>query len=81
MLYEVITVTFILKSPENNLVTIGQFNPKSDGSFERTFVAGGPVITSYSIHYTKLYDPDGRRTGHRNGPPGPPRRLLVWRMR
>jgi len=36
-------VTFILKSPENNLVTIGQFNPKSDGSFERTFVAGGPL--------------------------------------
>jgi len=36
-------ITFVLKSPENNLVTIGQFNPKSDGSFERTFVAGGPL--------------------------------------
>ena len=36
-------ITFILKSPENNLVTIGQFNPKSDGTFERTFIAGGPL--------------------------------------
>ena len=36
-------ITFILKSPENNLVTIGQFTPRSDGSFENTFVAGGPL--------------------------------------
>ena len=36
-------ITFILKSPENNLVTIGQFSPRSDGSFENTFVAGGPL--------------------------------------
>jgi len=36
-------ITFILKSPENNLVTIGQFTPKSDGTFERTFIAGGPL--------------------------------------
>nr|WP_238536105.1 CFI-box-CTERM domain-containing protein [Candidatus Nitrosopumilus salaria] len=36
-------ITFILKSPENNLVTIGQFTPKSDGTFEHTFVAGGPL--------------------------------------
>ena len=36
-------ITFILTSPEKNFVTIGQFNPKSDGSFEHTFIAGGPL--------------------------------------
>ena len=36
-------VTYVIKSPENNLVTIGQVTPSSDGSFEYSFVAGGPL--------------------------------------
>jgi len=36
-------LTFIVKSPDNNIVTIGQLIPNSDGSFERTVVAGGPL--------------------------------------
>jgi len=34
-------LTFIIWSPDNNIVTIGQIIPNSDGSFEETFVAGG----------------------------------------
>ncbi len=34
-------LTFLIKSPDNNIVTIGQLTPNSDGSFEKTIVAGG----------------------------------------
>ncbi len=36
-------LTFIVKSPGNNIVTIGQLIPNSDGSFEKSIVAGGPL--------------------------------------
>ncbi|MFQ5476489.1 MAG: hypothetical protein ACE5DT_05600, partial [Nitrosopumilus sp.] len=36
-------LTFIVTSPDNNIVTIGQLVPNSDGSFEKSFVAGGPL--------------------------------------
>ena len=36
-------VTVIVKSPDNNLVSIGQIVPNSDGSFTHSFVAGGPL--------------------------------------
>ncbi len=36
-------LTFIVKSPDNNIVTIGQLIPNSDGSFEKSIVAGGPL--------------------------------------
>jgi len=36
-------VTYIVKSPENNLVTVGQLLPKSDGTFSFTFIAGGAM--------------------------------------
>ncbi len=36
-------LTFVIKSPDGNLVTIGQLTPKSDGSFMQSFVAGGPL--------------------------------------
>lgn len=38
-----LALTFVIKSPDGNLVTIGQLNPKSDGSFSHSFVAGGPL--------------------------------------
>ena len=34
-------VTYVVKSPENNLVTVGQLIPNSDGTFEFSFIAGG----------------------------------------
>ena len=34
-------VTYVVKSPDNNLVTIGQVIPNSDGSFDLSFIAGG----------------------------------------
>jgi len=36
-------LTFLILSPENNIVTIGQLIPNSDGSFEKRIVAGGPL--------------------------------------
>lgn len=36
-------VTYVVKSPENNLVTIGQLIPDSDGTFEFSFIAGGQL--------------------------------------
>ena len=39
-------VTVIVKSPDNNLVSIGQIIPNSDGSFTHSFVAGGPLWSS-----------------------------------
>jgi len=37
-------ITYIVKSPENNLVTIGQLIPKSDGSYTFSFIAGGTMF-------------------------------------
>ena len=34
-------ITYLIKSPDNNIVTIGQLTPSSDGSYEFTFTAGG----------------------------------------
>ncbi|MCH8085320.1 MAG: hypothetical protein IIC15_02690 [Thaumarchaeota archaeon] len=34
-------VTYLVKSPDNNIVGIGQLSPNSDGSFQFTFTAGG----------------------------------------
>jgi len=34
-------ITFVIKSPTNNLVTIGQITPSSDGSFQVDFTVGG----------------------------------------
>jgi len=36
-------VTYVVKSPENNLVTIGQLIPNPDGTFEFSFIAGGQL--------------------------------------
>ncbi|MCV0393191.1 MAG: hypothetical protein K5790_07905 [Nitrosopumilus sp.] len=36
-------LTFIITSPDNNIVGIGQITPNSDGSFSKSFVAGGPL--------------------------------------
>jgi len=36
-------LTFLVKSPANSIVTIGQLVPNSDGSFQYNFVAGGPL--------------------------------------
>ena len=36
-------LTYLIKSPDNNIVGIGQVTVKSDGTFEKTFVAGGPL--------------------------------------
>ena len=34
-------ITYLIKSPDNNIVGIGQLSPNSDGSFKFTFTAGG----------------------------------------
>jgi hypothetical protein len=36
-------LTFIITSPDNNIVGIGQLTPNSDGSFSKSFVSGGPL--------------------------------------
>ena len=36
-------LTFLILSPDNNIVTIGQLVPNSDGSFEKSLVAGGQL--------------------------------------
>jgi len=36
-------LTFLVKSPDNEDVTIGQIIPNSNGSFEKTIIAGGPL--------------------------------------
>jgi len=39
-------ITYLVKSPDNNIVTIGQLTPSSDGSYEFTFIAGGNLWKS-----------------------------------
>ena len=61
MLYEVITVPEVLKSAESttdqvitdNLIVTSSLGVGTDMTSGYNF---GYVITSYSIHYTKLYD-------------------------
>ena len=36
-------LTFLIVSPDNAIVQIGQLTPSSDGSFSKTIVAGGPL--------------------------------------
>ncbi len=36
-------LTFLVLSPDNSIVNIGQLTPGSDGSFAKSFVAGGPL--------------------------------------
>ena len=69
MLYEVITITFLLAGFDDRnagkqvgqlAVHVVQLRGESLGHRQREL-----VITSYSIHYTKLYEP---RQGRRGGP-------------
>ena len=39
-------ITFVIKSPNNNLVSIGQITPSSNGSFQVDFIAGGALWKS-----------------------------------
>ena len=39
-------ITVIIKSPDNNIVTIKQISPNSDGSFQFNIVAGGKLWKS-----------------------------------
>jgi len=39
-------ITYFIRSPINELVTIGQVTPSSNGSFEYSFTAGGPLWSS-----------------------------------
>ena len=52
MLYEVITEELTLFEGKTNDEGIAQV----EGNLEVSDMAPGIVITSYSIHYTKLYD-------------------------
>jgi hypothetical protein len=36
-------LTLIIKSPDNNIVGVDQITINSDGSFEKRYVAGGPL--------------------------------------
>ena len=47
-------ITYVIKSPDNNLVTIGQITPSSDGSFDLEFVAGGPLWKSNGDYILEL---------------------------
>ena len=47
-------LTFIVTSPDNNIVYIGQLTPSSDGSFEKTIVAGGPLWKLAGDYNVKL---------------------------
>jgi hypothetical protein len=49
-------LTFIITSPDNNIVGIGQLTPSSDGSFSKSIVAGGPLWKlngdyTFEFHY------------------------------
>ena len=44
-------LTYVIKAPDNNLVTIGQITPNSDGSFQTNFIAGG-VLWKLNGDYT-----------------------------
>jgi len=47
-------LTFIITSPDNNIVRIGQLTPSSDGSFTASFVAGGPLWKLNGDYTVKL---------------------------
>ena len=47
-------LTFLVVSPDNAIVQIGQVTPSSDGSFEKSFVAGGPLWKLNGDYTVKL---------------------------
>jgi len=47
-------LTYIIKSPDNETVTIGQIIPNSDGSFEKTIVAGGALWKLHGDYIIRL---------------------------
>jgi len=47
-------LTFLIISPDNSIVQIGQLIPNSDGSFTKSFVAGGPLWKSSGDYTVKL---------------------------
>ncbi len=47
-------LTFLIVSPDNAIVQIGQLTPSSDGSFEKRFVAGGPLWNLAGDYTVKL---------------------------
>jgi len=49
--FEEIKLTYIIKTPDNNIIRIGEIFLNSDGSFEKSIVAGGPLwkLTGYYI--------------------------------
>ena len=63
MLYEVITMAEIVVRTQDLTKQFGDFTAVDMVSFEIRAgeVIGYLVITSYSIHYTKLYDADEPR--------------------
>ena len=63
MLYEVITRLFQRRSPPGGQCGAGTAAPGQPGARHEAGAGRGIVITSYSIHYTKLYDPRGSAPG------------------
>jgi hypothetical protein len=47
-------LTYLIVSPDNNIVGIGQLIPSSDGSFTKSFVAGGPLWKLAGDYTVKL---------------------------
>jgi len=47
-------LTFLIVSPDNAIVQIGQLTPSSDGSFSKTIVAGGPLWKLAGDYTVKL---------------------------
>jgi len=48
-------LTFLIISPDNNIVAIGQLTPNSDGSFEYTLTAGGPLWKSSGDYVVEFH--------------------------
>ena len=49
------SLTYFIKSPINELVTIGQLTPSSNGSFKISFIAGGPLWTSSGDYIVEFH--------------------------
>ena len=48
-------ITFIIVSPNNTFVQFGQLTPNSDGSFTKSFIAGGPLWKLSGDYIVKLH--------------------------
>jgi len=48
-------LTYFIRSPINELVTIGQVTPSSDGSFQYSFTASGPYWSSSGNYVAKSH--------------------------